>query len=182
MTDRDPRPLNARYPPPPASREPRQPNSWLSSNPAPPLAPEDIRRKVQQAIGKGQIALLVVDAAGTVIAGIKATGGLTQLRYLEQDGTWEFAGAFSNPEVLEGSVVLRNRMGMDPEPPEDEPPAYVCPYPDCRARSWNPQDARHGYCGRCHRYALDRPVELPRRQPGKALETARTAEKRWGPT
>jgi hypothetical protein len=80
---------------------------------------EDIQRTVTQAQGKGQLALLVTDARGVVIAGIRATGGLTQLQYRPQDGTWEFHGAFSGPEVLEGSYVLRNAMGTDPEPPDD---------------------------------------------------------------
>jgi hypothetical protein len=30
----------------------------------------------------------------------------------------------------------------------DEPPSFTCPR--CGAISWNPNDAREGYCGRCH--------------------------------
>jgi ribosomal protein L40E len=30
------------------------------------------------------------------------------------------------------------------------PPAYVCPR--CGARSWNPHDAEHKYCARCHAF------------------------------
>lgn len=79
--------------------------------------------------GKGQLALLVTDAAGVVIAGIKATGGLTQLQYRADSNTWDFAGAFSGPEVLEGSYVLRDLMGTMPRAEEssdeatDERPA-----------------------------------------------------------
>lgn len=29
-------------------------------------------------------------------------------------------------------------------------PEFVCPV--CGAESWNPNDRRHGYCGRCHDY------------------------------
>lgn len=29
-------------------------------------------------------------------------------------------------------------------------PSFTCP--DCGARSWHPEDIRHGYCGRCHAY------------------------------
>lgn len=64
--------------------------------------------------------------------------------------------------------------GSDPDPgldPETRPvpPAFVCP--DCGARSWHPEDRRHGWCGACKAYTgrpagLDLPAEAadpPRR-------------------
>jgi hypothetical protein len=30
---------------------------------------------------------------------------------------------------------------------------FVCPR--CSAQSWNPNDAEHRYCGRCHRFVDD---------------------------
>jgi hypothetical protein len=36
---------------------------------------------------------------------------------------------------------------------EDPPPLFVCKI--CGARSWNPNDARERYCGRCHRFVDD---------------------------
>lgn len=38
-------------------------------------------------------------------------------------------------------------------PPASPPPAFVCP--KCTARSWHPEDGRHGYCGRCHEFTGD---------------------------
>lgn len=38
------------------------------------------------------------------------------------------------------------RVGAAPDGPEP-PPAYVCP--TCGRASWNPNDAKHGYCGAC---------------------------------
>lgn len=32
-------------------------------------------------------------------------------------------------------------------------PAFICPR--CGARSWHPDDAGHGYCGRCHAFTRD---------------------------
>lgn len=32
-------------------------------------------------------------------------------------------------------------------------PAFVCPR--CGAESWNPNDAKYGYCGRCHWWTGD---------------------------
>jgi len=34
-----------------------------------------------------------------------------------------------------------------------EQPSYVCPR--CGARSYNPNDIREGYCGRCHDWTRD---------------------------
>jgi ribosomal protein S27AE len=36
-----------------------------------------------------------------------------------------------------------------------EPPSYVCPR--CGARSFNPNDIRERYCGRCHVFQEDEP-------------------------
>lgn len=33
--------------------------------------------------------------------------------------------------------------------------AFRCPRPGCGAVSHNPNDLRHRYCGRCHRFADD---------------------------
>lgn len=38
------------------------------------------------------------------------------------------------------------RVGAAPDGPTP-PPAYVCP--TCGRASWNPNDAKHGYCGAC---------------------------------
>lgn len=45
--------------------------------------------------------------------------------------------------VLEAAL----EAGVDPAP------LFVCPL--CGARSWNPNDARERYCGRCHRFVDD---------------------------
>lgn len=42
---------------------------------------------------------------------------------------------------------------------EDSREPFVCP--DCRRRSWHPQDLANGYCGACHAYtAPPAPPEL----------------------
>jgi hypothetical protein len=45
------------------------------------------------------------------------------------------------------SVVVTDIEAMI-EPPE--PPSFVCPR--CGARSFNPNDVKEGYCGKCHDY------------------------------
>lgn len=42
--------------------------------------------------------------------------------------------------------VIRDRRALADGPP----PAFVCP--DCGAQSWNPNDQRFGWCGRCKSY------------------------------
>lgn len=86
-----------------------------------PRSPEFTRRVVQAA-GKGQVALLVTDAAGVVIVGLQAIGGLTRLEYKPGDGLWLFEGAISGkPTVLDGSYALRNQLGTEYTPERWEP-------------------------------------------------------------
>jgi hypothetical protein len=97
-------------------RGPRPDTGPINPPPA-DLNPEDVARRVANAAGKGQVALLVVDAAGVVVVGLKATGGLTELRHVPQDGLWRFSGALSGkPEVLDGSYALRNALGTEHTP------------------------------------------------------------------
>jgi hypothetical protein len=111
------------------------PRSGATPQPAEPgrLDPEDVARRVANAAGKGQVALLVVDAAGVVVVGLKATGGLTELRHVPQDGLWRFSGALSGkPEVLDGSYALRNALGTEHTPERWE--AGTEGYPDAATR------------------------------------------------
>ncbi len=39
-------------------------------------------------------------------------------------------------------------MGRRVSAAESPPLPFTCPA--CGARSWHPEDARYGYCGRCH--------------------------------
>jgi hypothetical protein len=110
------------------------PRSGATPERTPPaeLDPAELPRRIANAAGKGQVALLVVDAAGVVVVGLKATGGLTELRHVPEDGLWRFSGALSGkPEVLDGSYALRNALGTDhtPERWEDEDQGYPEPYP-----------------------------------------------------
>lgn len=83
-------------------------------------APADLGARIIDAAGKGQVALLVTDAAGTVIIGIKATGGLTELRP-DGGGRWLFAGALSGkPTILDGSYALRNALGAEADTSPDD--------------------------------------------------------------
>jgi hypothetical protein len=43
-----------------------------------------------------------------------------------------------------------------------EPPAFVCPV--CGTPSWNLNDGRQGYCGRCHKFTADDMTYDPRQQ------------------
>jgi hypothetical protein len=157
------------------------------------LDPEDITRRVANAAGKGQVALLVVDAAGVVVVGLKATGGLTELRHVPQDGLWRFSGALSGkPEVLDGSYALRNQLGTEhtPERWEAEQPGPLLVCPSCSAPSWEPQDAREGICRACgwRRPAVQVPLpELEADQPTLPYpgawrgELPESEEPGWGP-
>jgi hypothetical protein len=105
------------------------PRSGATPDRTPPaeLDLAELPRRIANAAGKGQVALLVVDAAGVVVVGLKATGGLTELRHVPQDGLWRFSGALSGkPEVLDGSYALRNALGTDhlPERWEAENQGY----------------------------------------------------------
>jgi hypothetical protein len=44
-------------------------------------------------------------------------------------------------------------------------PSFTCP--DCGAKSYNPNDIREGYCGRCHRWTGDQ--ELNTLREGEAM-------------
>jgi hypothetical protein len=45
-------------------------------------------------------------------------------------------------------------------PAENSPPSlpFVCPF--CGTKSYNPHDAEHEYCGRCHVFVADRRAYL----------------------
>jgi hypothetical protein len=95
------------------------PRSGATPNrtPSAELDPAELPRRIANAAGKGQVALLVVDAAGVVVVGLKATGGLTELRHVPEDGLWRFSGALSGkPQVLDGSYALRNALGTEHTP------------------------------------------------------------------
>lgn len=128
----------------------------------PPATPQATVRRIQQAAAKGQVALLVTDAAGVVIVGIKGTGGMTGLRYSETDGVWSAEVHLSGVEILDGSYLLRAPLGWgeDEDEKEQAGPLFTCPR--CGAESWHPEDARNGYCGRCHDFTAQR-RPLPQR-------------------
>jgi ribosomal protein S27AE len=131
-------------------------------------AAQETVRRLQQAAAKGQVALLVTDAAGVVIVGIRGSGGLTGLRFKQAEGIWDAELHMSGVEILDGSYLLRAPLGWDEEGPEQQGPLFTCPR--CGAKSWHPEDARQGYCGRCHDFTARRPhhppsLELPPYEP-----------------
>jgi hypothetical protein len=119
-------------------------------------------QRVVQAARKGQVALLVTDATGVVIVGIKGTGGMTKLEYKASEGIWEAHVYLSGVTVLDGSYLLRAPLGWDEQ--EQDGPLFTCPR--CDTPSWHPEDARNGYCGRCHDFtAQRRPLPRQRYEP-----------------
>jgi hypothetical protein len=79
-------------------------------------AAQETVRRLQQAAAKGQVALLVTDAAGVVIVGIRGTGGLSRLQFKEAEGIWDADLHMSGVEILDGSYLLRAPTGwQEPE-------------------------------------------------------------------
>jgi hypothetical protein len=62
--------------------------------------------------------------------------------------------------VWERVSKMRGRDLGELRPQVGPPPAFVCPR--CSAKSWHPDDGKHGYCGRCHAFT----GEVPRRVRG----------------
>lgn len=48
-----------------------------------------------------------------------------------------------------------------------EPPAFVCPF--CGKASWNVNDGRYGYCGRCHYWTRDVDLEVLEELEGRGV-------------
>ena len=48
-------------------------------------------------------------------------------------------------------------------------PVFVCP--ECSTTSFNPNDIRENYCGRCHKFFPEEPIN-PDREPDPADEYA----------
>lgn len=71
--------------------------------------PEVLTRRVLQALGKGQVALLVTDAAGIVIVGMQGIGGMTKLEYKDHSFTAHVHFS-ANVEILDGSYALRTNV------------------------------------------------------------------------
>ena len=72
------------------------------------------------------------------------------------------AAGWPGADLLHGPVLFLGTVGEDeadvPVPLVTLARGYITmadPYtcPHCAAVSWHPLDLRHGYCGRCHRFA-----------------------------
>lgn len=86
---------------------------------------------------------------------------------LEYSGVYvAFIGAVVVLIVAMALMSFLEWLQRDDDAAEAEGPAPAFTCPDCGARSWNPNDGQHGYCGRCKAFTgrpagLDLPIAPP---------------------
>jgi hypothetical protein len=79
--------------------------------------------------------------------------------YFEETGKLFPPGVTTRAEAEAAEVETVERVDehgrVNRYPVDHQPEPYTCPYEDCRQLSYNPHDKTEGYCGSCHRYAVD---------------------------
>lgn len=73
------------------------------------------------------------------------------------------------PGVREQVAAL---CGQPVRPTQAQRPSFTCPR--CSARSYNPNDIKYGYCGRCHAYTGDEGVCALQGHEGCTVDRCRT--------
>jgi hypothetical protein len=74
---------------------------------------------------------------------------------------------------MAGKPVTKRESGLGA-------PSFTCP--DCGATSYNRNDIREGYCGRCHDWTGDTPYMNARRASSGVPSPSGNDDSRFGPT